>query len=59
MNYDLALIAERLFRDSNGQVSLTTAITVLRECAAEHPDNSPELIEDAARNQLQINTQQP
>jgi hypothetical protein len=57
MDYDLAQIAERLFADFNGQVPLTTVITVLRECAAKYPENPPELIEQAARIQLQIRNQ--
>jgi hypothetical protein len=57
MDHDLALVAERLVADFSGQVPLTTVISVLRTCAAKNPGQPPDLIEQAARMQLQIRNQ--
>ena len=54
---DLATINERLVADFIGQIPLTTLISVLRECAVNNPDDSPDLVEQAARIQLQIRRQ--
>lgn len=51
------MIAEHLVRDFNGAIPLPTVISVLRERAHQHPDDPPELPEQAARIQLQIRSQ--
>jgi hypothetical protein len=57
MDHDLARIAERLVTDFSGQVSLTTVIAVLHDCVDKHPNDPPEIIEQAAQFQLQIRHQ--
>jgi hypothetical protein len=54
---ELATINERLVRDFHAQIPLTTVIAVLRGCALQSPGLSPELVEQAARIQLQIRRQ--
>jgi hypothetical protein len=51
---DLATINETLITDFDGQISLSTVIRILHDCAVTNPGASPRMVEQVARTKLQI-----